>query len=56
MCGTNICVETGFSSTANPKGIAASSPRLARWRLPWVSYVRPINPNGVVAKVTMKAA
>jgi len=35
----------------NPKGIATSSPRLARQRLPWVIVKQIINRNAVVANV-----
>jgi len=39
------------SPFANPEGIAASNPRLARQRLPWVIVKQIINRNAVVATV-----
>jgi hypothetical protein len=39
----------------NPKGIASSSPRLARQRLPWVIAKQIINRNAVVANVARRA-
>jgi len=41
----------GTQPRSNPEGIASFSPRLARWRLPWVTGNQIINRNAVAAKV-----
>jgi hypothetical protein len=49
--GWNSCRRPTRELSVNPNGIASSSPRLARQRLPWVTDYQIINRNAVVVNI-----
>jgi hypothetical protein len=52
--GWNSCRRPTRELSVNPNGIASSSPRLARQRLPWVTDYQIINRNAVVVNIARR--